>query len=123
MNAAMSGAVWAMLIGLSILWGGAFFFAGVAVAELPPLTIVTLRVGLAATPGAQRLCDNMQDAWIAFARNGNPGHGGLPEWPRYSRTARFTMSFGDECTLREDPHRRAREFWEPINHSGNWRWE
>jgi len=37
-----------MLIVLSVLWGGSFFFVGVAVADLPPLTIVTLRVGLAA---------------------------------------------------------------------------
>jgi drug/metabolite transporter (DMT)-like permease len=33
---------------LSLLWGGSFFFVGVAVQELPPLTLVTLRVGLAA---------------------------------------------------------------------------
>lgn len=39
---------WALLLGLSILWGGSFFFVGVAVAELGPLTIVALRVGLAA---------------------------------------------------------------------------
>lgn len=37
-----------MLITLSVLWGGSFFFVGVAVVDLPPLTIVTLRVGLAA---------------------------------------------------------------------------
>ena len=37
-----------MLVTLSILWGGSFFFVGVVVAELPPLTIVALRVGLAA---------------------------------------------------------------------------
>lgn len=39
---------WTLLLGLSILWGGSFFFVGVAVQELPPLTIVALRVGLAA---------------------------------------------------------------------------
>jgi drug/metabolite transporter (DMT)-like permease len=44
----MGAAEWAMLIALSILWGGSFFFIGVAVAELPTLTIVTLRVALAA---------------------------------------------------------------------------
>lgn len=44
----MSITEWSMLIGLSILWGGSFFFAEVAVAELPPLTIVAIRVGLAA---------------------------------------------------------------------------
>jgi drug/metabolite transporter (DMT)-like permease len=47
-NANMSLGEWGMLIGLSILWGGSFFFAEVAVAELPPLTIVAIRVGLAA---------------------------------------------------------------------------
>lgn len=37
-----------MLLALSVLWGGSFFFVGVAVKELPPLTIVTARVTLAA---------------------------------------------------------------------------
>ncbi|WP_421868216.1 EamA family transporter [Motiliproteus sp.] len=48
-NAAMGTREWALLILLSVLWGGSFFFVGVAVTELPPLTIVTLRVGIAAT--------------------------------------------------------------------------
>lgn len=39
---------WTMLLTLSVLWGGSFFFVGVVVADIPPLTIVTLRVGLAA---------------------------------------------------------------------------
>lgn len=37
-----------MLLMLSILWGGSFFFIGIAVAELPTFTIVFLRVGIAA---------------------------------------------------------------------------
>lgn len=37
-----------MLLLLSVLWGGAYFFAGVAVRELPPLTVVLVRVFLAA---------------------------------------------------------------------------
>lgn len=37
-----------MLVILSILWGGSFFFVEVLVDYLPPLTIVTFRVGLAA---------------------------------------------------------------------------
>ncbi|WP_272643774.1 hypothetical protein [Marinomonas mediterranea] len=47
-NHVMNSKVWAMLIFLSILWGGSFFFVGVAVNDLPSLTIVTLRVGIAA---------------------------------------------------------------------------
>lgn len=39
---------WALLFLLSILWGGSFFFVAVAVEELPPLTVVALRTGLAA---------------------------------------------------------------------------
>ncbi|OED39069.1 ABC transporter permease [Chromatiales bacterium (ex Bugula neritina AB1)] len=37
-----------LLILLSILWGGAYFFAGVAVKELPPLTVAAVRVSVAA---------------------------------------------------------------------------
>src|SRR6266576_688018 len=33
---------------LAVLWGGSFFFNGVALKELPPLTVVLLRVALAA---------------------------------------------------------------------------
>jgi drug/metabolite transporter (DMT)-like permease len=38
---------WALLVLLSILWGGSFFFNGVAIRELPPLTIVLARVSIA----------------------------------------------------------------------------
>lgn len=47
-NSSMGVFEWGMLIALSILWGGSYFFNGVAVADFPPLTIVALRVGLAA---------------------------------------------------------------------------
>ncbi|WP_284137507.1 DMT family transporter [Pseudoalteromonas obscura] len=40
--------IWTMLVLLSMLWGGSFFFVGVTVSSLPSLTIVTLRVGIAA---------------------------------------------------------------------------
>jgi drug/metabolite transporter (DMT)-like permease len=39
---------WSLLLALSILWGGSFFFVGVAVKALPPFTIVLLRVAIAA---------------------------------------------------------------------------
>lgn len=45
---AMGRREWAMLLALSMLWGGSFFFNGVAVRELPSLTIVLVRVGIAA---------------------------------------------------------------------------
>jgi drug/metabolite transporter (DMT)-like permease len=39
---------WSLLALLSVLWGGSFFFNGVLLRELPPLTVVLLRVALAA---------------------------------------------------------------------------
>jgi drug/metabolite transporter (DMT)-like permease len=45
---AMTAREWGLLALLSLLWGGSFFFIGVAVRELPPLTLAALRVGLAA---------------------------------------------------------------------------
>ncbi len=44
----MSARVWFWLLSLSALWGGSFFFAKVALAELPPLTLVFCRVAVAA---------------------------------------------------------------------------
>ena len=44
----MTPLTWAMLVLLSLCWGGSFFFIGIAVTELPTFTIVVLRVGLAA---------------------------------------------------------------------------
>jgi drug/metabolite transporter (DMT)-like permease len=44
----MDGRDWALLGVLSVLWGGSFFFNGVALRELSPLTLVFLRVALAA---------------------------------------------------------------------------
>jgi drug/metabolite transporter (DMT)-like permease len=45
----MTASDWALLAILSIVWGGSFLFVGVAVRELPPLTIVALRVVTAAS--------------------------------------------------------------------------
>lgn len=44
----MSWRVWIWLLSLSVLWGGSFFFAKVALAALAPLTVVFGRVALAA---------------------------------------------------------------------------
>ena len=48
MNKTMGKTEWIMLIALSVLWGGSFLFVGVAVRDVPPLTIVCVRVLLSA---------------------------------------------------------------------------
>lgn len=44
----MSLLEWAMLLALALVWAGTFFFAAVAVAKIPPVTIAFLRVSGAA---------------------------------------------------------------------------
>ncbi|WP_193177799.1 DMT family transporter [Oricola nitratireducens] len=72
----MTPAEWAMLVALSVLWGGSFFFNGVAVKELPALTIVFSRVALAALTlhlvmaATGRKLPAGRDAWFAFAGMG-----------------------------------------------------
>ncbi|HEY1898803.1 MAG TPA: carboxylesterase family protein [Steroidobacteraceae bacterium] len=50
------------------------------------------------------LATRMSDAWVAFARTGNPNHPGLPHWTAYDNTRRATMIFNDQCKLVDDPH-------------------
>ena len=45
---AMGPLEWAMLLALSALWGGSFFFVEIILAAVPPFTLVFLRVSLAA---------------------------------------------------------------------------
>ena len=69
---------WSLLGVLSVLWGGSFFFNGLALKELPPLALVLLRVALAALillPVARAYC-------ISFPR-------GLAGWKPFFAVAFF----------------------------------
>ena len=60
------------------------------------------------------LVDAMQDAWIAFAKTGNPNHSGIPTWPRYDSDRRATMLFDQQCKVVEDPGKEERLFWRDL---------
>jgi para-nitrobenzyl esterase len=57
-------------------------------------------------PARLKLGERMSRAWIAFARDGNPG------WPAYSTAERATMIFDDACRVEKDPHGAERRVWE-----------
>ena len=44
-------------------------------------------------PDQQRIADLMSEAWIAFARTGNPNNKLLPSWPAYDANQRASMVF------------------------------
>jgi para-nitrobenzyl esterase len=62
-------------------------------------------------PEAQALADKMSNAWIAFARTGNPATTDLPQWSPYSADHRATMIFGNNPRVESDPVRELRMFW------------
>ena len=57
---------------------------------------------------AQRIAEQMSEAWLAFARTGNPSTGRM-RWPAYSLTTRATMIFNVHSTVVDDPRGQARE--------------
>ncbi|GAB5510356.1 MAG: DMT family transporter [Hyphomicrobiales bacterium] len=68
----MSTLAWALLLLLAFIWGGSFVFAKVAVAEIPPFTLVLLRVGLAAAT-----------LWLVCLATGVPMPRTLAAWGAY----------------------------------------
>lgn len=77
-----------------------------------------LRLGLVADRKALSVGEAMQDAWIAFARRGEPASDRLPEWPAYETRRRYTMTLGGSRGVIKDPHEAAREFWAPLIPNG-----
>jgi para-nitrobenzyl esterase len=65
-------------------------------------------------PDAQRMADQMSNAFIAFARNGNPNHDGIPKWDQYTLPRRATMVFNTPSTLVNDPRGAERRLFEKV---------
>lgn len=61
-------------------------------------------------PAAQKMADIMSEAWIAFARTGNPNHPHLPRWPTFDLKNRSTMIFDTETRIVNDPRGEERRF-------------
>lgn len=62
-------------------------------------------------PAADAVSRNIQDAWLAFARTGDPSCESVGRWPSYG-TRRATMMLRDECHIEEAPYDEERRIWE-----------
>jgi para-nitrobenzyl esterase len=63
-----------------------------------------------AGPQADSLSANMMDAWLAFAKSGDPSTRGLA-WPRYTAHERVTCVFGADTALARAPYDEERRAW------------
>jgi para-nitrobenzyl esterase len=52
---------------------------------------------------AHALARRMSDAWVRFARTGNPNGAGLPNWPAFDAGRVPTMLFDDRCEVVNSP--------------------
>jgi para-nitrobenzyl esterase len=62
---------------------------------------------------AVALADKISDAWIAFARTGNPSTAKLPTWTAYNEE-RPTMLFDNESKVVNDPDKATREVMQRV---------
>lgn len=77
----------------------------------PHMLDIPLAFGTLDAPGsitgvaadARAVSDAMQDAFIAFARSGDPNHAGLPRWEPYALPRRQTMIFDLTPRMADDP--------------------
>jgi para-nitrobenzyl esterase len=60
-------------------------------------------------PRPRTLAAKIADAWINFARNGDPNHAGLPKWPAFTAADCPTMIFNDVCVMRNNPDKAERD--------------
>ncbi len=56
-----------------------------------------------AGPAAIELAHTMSDAWVRFARTGNPNGGSLPTWPAFTPASGATMIFDNRCEVLNAP--------------------
>jgi para-nitrobenzyl esterase len=69
------------------------------------------------TDETRAMTENMANAWLAFARKGDPNHAGLPHWPAYDLQKRSVMLFEVPAKVVDDPFRSERLFmdrYEPV---------
>ena len=63
---------------------------------------------------AHRLSHVMMDAWVAFARHGDPAHDGTGPWPPHDPHRRPTMAFGPDTGVEDAPFAEERLLWDEM---------
>ena len=64
-------------------------------------------------PEADKLSESIQDAWVAFARTGDPSCESLGKWPVYGKN-RQTMLLGRDSRVAAAPYDEERRAWDKV---------
>jgi para-nitrobenzyl esterase len=65
----------------------------------------------------EALMNQVQQAWVNFARSGDPSQPGLA-WPRYDKKTRSTMELGATSRVVDDPRSEERRLWSDLPFDG-----
>jgi para-nitrobenzyl esterase len=65
-------------------------------------------------PTAQPMADQMSEAFLAFAKTGDPNCRAIPKWDRYALPRRQTMVFNTPSKLVDDPRGAERRLFEKV---------
>jgi para-nitrobenzyl esterase len=60
-------------------------------------------------PQPEALARQMSNAWLAFARTGNPNAASIPDWSPYTAERRATMLFDVQSRVVDDPDAEVRK--------------
>ena len=69
--------------------------------------------GIAGDP-PPALADQVHASWVAFVKEGDPNHAGLPDWPSWDPARRPTLRFDLPSRLAHDPEPETRAVWDGI---------
>jgi para-nitrobenzyl esterase len=65
-------------------------------------------------PAVEKLSRKMQDAWLAFARTGDPSCASIGKWPIYGEE-RLTMLLDKDCRVEAAPYEDERRIWDAVD--------
>lgn len=69
---------------------------------------------------ASKMANSMQEAWLSFARNGDPSCETMGSWPAYGER-RATMMICEKSYIEAAPYEEERRAWEAISTDLAWR--
>lgn len=75
----------------------------------------TLKIFPKKTEETARLSSIIMDAWISFARHGDPNHHNIPRWPKYNTNKRPMIIFNNKIETKTNMYLKRNALWKDIS--------